>query len=61
MIVIVCKKLLIKQMKHLGFKFKINQINLDNVSFKKLNNNFTFEANHIHEECHFTLYGLSPE
>ena len=38
LIVIVCKKLLIKQMKHLGFKFKINQINLDNVSFKKLNN-----------------------
>ena len=25
-------------MKHLGFKFKINQINLDNVSFKELNN-----------------------
>ena len=38
LIIIVCKKLLIKQMKHLGFKFKINQINLDNVSFKELNN-----------------------
>jgi len=38
LIIIVCKKLLIKQMKHLGFKFKINQINLDNVSFKDLNN-----------------------
>tara|TARA_B110000114_G_scaffold3800_1_gene3869 strand:- start:106 stop:1071 length:966 start_codon:yes stop_codon:yes gene_type:complete len=38
LIIIVCKKLLIKQMQHLGFKFKINQINLDNVSFKKLNN-----------------------
>ena len=38
LIVIVCKKLLIKQMKRLGFKFKINQINLDNVSFKELNN-----------------------
>ena len=38
LIIIVCKKLLIKQMKHFGFKFKINQINLDNVSFKKLNN-----------------------
>ena len=25
-------------MKHLGFKFKINQINLDNISFKELNN-----------------------
>ena len=38
LIIIVCKKLLIKQMQHLGFKFKINQINLDNVSFKDLNN-----------------------
>ena len=38
LIIIVCKKLLIKQMQHFGFKFKINQINLDNVSFKKLNN-----------------------
>ena len=38
LIIIVCKKLLIKQMKHLGFKFKINQINLDNISFKELNN-----------------------
>ena len=38
LIIIVCKKLLIKQMQHLGFKFKINQINLDNVSFKELNN-----------------------
>jgi len=38
LIIIVCKKLLIKQMKHLGFKFKINQIDLDNVSFKELNN-----------------------
>jgi len=38
LIIIVCKRLLIKQMKHLGFKFKINQINLNNVSFEKLNN-----------------------
>ena len=38
LIIIVCKKLLIKQMQHLGFKFKINQINLDNVSFKDLDN-----------------------
>jgi len=38
LIIIVCKKLLIKQMEHLGFNFKINQINPDNVNFKKLNN-----------------------
>lgn len=31
------------------------------VQLKKLTDNFTFEANHIHEDCHFTLYGLSPE
>ena len=38
LIIIVCKDLLIKQMKHLGFNFKINQINLNNINFKKLNN-----------------------
>jgi 4-hydroxythreonine-4-phosphate dehydrogenase len=38
LIIIVCKDLLIKQMKHLGFNFKINQINLSNINFKKLNN-----------------------
>ena len=38
LIIIVCKKLLIKQMEHLGFNFEINQINPDNVNFKKLNN-----------------------
>ena len=38
LIIIVCKKLLIEQMKYLGFNFKINQLNPDNVSFKKLNN-----------------------
>lgn len=31
------------------------------VKLKKLTNNFTFQANHINEDCHFTLYGLSPE
>ena len=31
------------------------------VQLKKLTNKFTFEANHINEECHFTLYGLSLE
>ena len=35
--------------------------NIFTVQLKKLTNNFTFEANHIHEDCHFTLYGLSPE
>jgi 4-hydroxythreonine-4-phosphate dehydrogenase len=38
LIIIVCKKLLIKQMEHLGFNFKINQINLDNINFDKLSN-----------------------
>ena len=38
LIIIVCKKLLIKQMKHFGFNFEINQIELDSVNFKKLNN-----------------------
>ncbi|WP_415321310.1 hypothetical protein ABXT63_01775 [Candidatus Pelagibacter sp. Uisw_092] len=38
LIIIVCKKLLIKQMKHFGFNFKINQIDLDSINFKKLNN-----------------------
>jgi 4-hydroxythreonine-4-phosphate dehydrogenase len=32
------KSLLIKQMEHLGFNFKINQINLDNINFDKLSN-----------------------
>tara|TARA_B110001450_G_scaffold120288_1_gene113381 strand:+ start:1882 stop:2625 length:744 start_codon:yes stop_codon:yes gene_type:complete len=31
------------------------------VQLKKLSNKFTFEANHINEDCHFTLYGLTPE
>lgn len=35
--------------------------NIFTVQLKKLTNNFTFEANHIHEDCHFTLYGLTPE
>ena len=35
--------------------------NIFTVQLKKLTNKFTFEANHIHEDCHFTLYGLSPE
>lgn len=34
--------------------------NIFTVQLKKLTNKFTFEANHIHEDCHFTLYGLSP-
>ena len=38
LIIIVCKKLLIKQMKYFGFNFEINQINLNNVNFKKLDN-----------------------
>ena len=38
LIIIICKKLLIKQMTHFGFNFKINQIKIDNVNFKKLNN-----------------------
>ena len=37
-ILIVCKKLLIEQMKHLGFHYKINQINNDNINYNKLNN-----------------------
>lgn len=35
--------------------------NIFTVQLKKLTNKFTFEANHINEDCHFTLYGLSPE
>lgn len=35
--------------------------NIFTVQLKKLTNKFTFEANHIHEDCHFTLYGLYPE
>ena len=31
------------------------------VQLKKLSNKFTFKANHINEDCHFTLYGLSPD
>tara|TARA_B110000902_G_C14160019_1_gene532869 strand:+ start:264 stop:1007 length:744 start_codon:yes stop_codon:yes gene_type:complete len=31
------------------------------VQLKKLTDKFTFEANHINEDCHFTLYGLTPE
>jgi len=38
LIIIVCKKLLIKQMEYFGFNFKINEINLDNVNFEKLSN-----------------------
>ena len=38
LIIIVCKKLLTKQMKYFGFNFKIKQIDLDSVNFKKLNN-----------------------
>ena len=30
------------------------------VQLKKLTNKFTFEASHINEDCHFTLYGLNP-
>ena len=40
---------------------KVAHENIFTVQLKKLTNNFTFEANHIHEDCHFTLYGLSPE
>ena len=35
--------------------------NIFTVQLKKLTNNLTFNANHIHEDCHFTLYGLTPE
>ena len=35
--------------------------NIFTVQLKKLTNNFTFEANHIREDCHFSLYGLTPE
>lgn len=35
--------------------------NIFTVQLKKITNNFTFEANHINEKCHFTLYGLTPE
>ena len=38
LILIVNKKLLIKQMHHLGFNFKLNQITLNSVNFEKLNN-----------------------
>ena len=38
LILIVNKKLLIKQMHHLGFNFKLNQIALNSVNFEKLNN-----------------------
>jgi len=38
LILIVNKKLLIKQMHHLGFNFKLNQIDLNSVNFEKLNN-----------------------
>jgi hypothetical protein len=31
------------------------------VELKKITSNFTFQANHINEDCHFTLYGLTPE
>ena len=39
LIIIVCKKLLIKQMKFLGFNFIINELDLNDINFKKLNNN----------------------
>ena len=39
LIIIVCKKLLIKQMKHFGFNLKIKQLDLDSINFEKLNNN----------------------
>ncbi|WP_415307923.1 4-hydroxythreonine-4-phosphate dehydrogenase PdxA [Candidatus Pelagibacter sp. Uisw_099_02] len=38
LIIIVCKKLLIKQMNHLGFNFMINELDLNDINFKKLNN-----------------------
>ena len=38
LIIIVSKKLLLKQMKLLGFNFKINLINKDYLSLKDLNN-----------------------
>ena len=38
LIVIVNKKLLIGQMKHLGYNFKVNQINLNDINCKKLDN-----------------------
>ena len=38
LIIIVCKKLLIKQMEYFGFNLEINEINLDNVNFEKLSN-----------------------
>ncbi|MDB9827095.1 4-hydroxythreonine-4-phosphate dehydrogenase PdxA [Candidatus Pelagibacter sp.] len=38
LIILVNKKLLIEQMKYLGFNFKINQINIDNKNLNKLNN-----------------------
>ena len=38
LVIIVSKKLLIKQMKYLGYNFKLNQINLNIVNFEKLNN-----------------------
>jgi len=34
--------------------------NIFTVELKKLTNKFTFKASHIHEDCHLTLYGLSP-
>ena len=50
LIIIVSKKLLIKQMKLLGFNFKLNQINLNNINFKKLNNK---EINIINVDYNF--------
>lgn len=38
LIIIVCKKLLIKQINHLGFNFMINELDLNDINFKKLNN-----------------------
>ena len=35
--------------------------NIFTVQLKKITNKFTFEAKYIHEDCHFTLYGFSPE
>jgi len=50
LIIIVCKKLLVKQMEHFGFNFKINQINLNNVNFDKLDNK---EINIINVDYNF--------
>jgi 4-hydroxythreonine-4-phosphate dehydrogenase len=38
LIIIVCKELLSEQMRKLGFSYKINLINPNNISFKKINN-----------------------